>query len=208
MWPRPVTVVEADPDGGRLAVRHNWSLRAGLGTLAASVGNAHHRVAEIRNVACGRNLSVVTAPVNPDDVIEAIGELSGTNWRLDEILGTDVLISVGIIRPGSPSETLMKNSDARMMVMRCTIDDVAAVLHRRQLLQGIGAWSILTAGGRLTTIQIARAVPWPVLADLLPSDRHNSAILRRRISEFAVALQPRLVTCDSSLVTNIGPDSR
>lgn len=207
MWPRPVTVVEADPDGGRLAVRHNWSLRAGLGNLAASVGNAHHQVANIGNVAGKQNLRVVTAPVNPDDVIKAIGELSGSTGRLDDLLGTDVLISVGIIRPESPSETLIRSADARMLVMRCTIDDVAAVLHRRQLLQGIGEWSILTAGGRLTTIQVARAVSWPILADLLPSNRHNSAILRRRISEFAIALQPPLIHCESSPVMNIGPDN-
>ena len=36
LWPRPVTVIEADPDGGRLAARHDWDVRPGLVELAAA----------------------------------------------------------------------------------------------------------------------------------------------------------------------------
>jgi hypothetical protein len=125
----------------------------------------------------------------PEDVIYELQELSNTACHLEEVLGTDVLISIGTIRPGSPATALIERADARLLVMRCTIEDIAAVLHRRQLLQSTGAWTVLTAGGRLTTIDVARCIHWPVLADLLPSDRHNSLVLRQRIGELAATLK-------------------
>lgn len=205
MWPRPVTVVEADPDGGRLATRYNWMVRPGLRTLASMLQDfpqghvqrwtrAGTDVNEFETsdrtaVPFGRRCHVVTAPVAPDEVIEVIYELSASSGRMDEVLGTDVLVSVGTIRPGSPSETLIKKADGRMLVMRRTIEDVSVVLHRRRLLQDSGTWTILTAGGRLTTVELSRVIHWPVLADLLPSDRHNCSVLRQRIGEFATSLQ-------------------
>lgn len=205
MWPRPITVVEADPDGGRLAVRHNWMVRPGLGMLVSMLQETHHvreyqlnrddftnvysNIGEAKTGGYGGNIRVVTAPVAPDEVIEFLCEISASTWRMDDVLGTDVLVSVGTIRPGSPSETLIKKADARLLVLRRTIENVAAVIHRRRLLQDIGAWTILTAGGRLTTVELSRVIHWPVLADLLPSDRQNGAVLRQRIAEFAASLR-------------------
>lgn len=189
MWPRPVTVVEADPDGGRLAARHNWRIRPGLGTLAASLQQSGSVDTDNGTASYGADLKVVAAPAAPEDVISAMRQLSESAKKLEAVLGTDVLISVGTVRPESPASTLIECADARLLVMRCTIDDVSAVVHRRKLLQATGDWTVLTAGGALTTIEIARVIHWPVLADLLPSDRRNSVILRRRIGEFAANLR-------------------
>jgi hypothetical protein len=217
MWPRPVTVVEADPDGGRLAVRHNWPIRPGLGALAASLnqspqgGWAWQSSREVSGQALndpkiygrsiyGSDFRVIPAPAAPDDVITAVSELAVCPWRIEEVLGTDVLISVGTIRPGSPASALIERADARLLVMRCTIEDVSAVLHRRHLLQSVGSWTVLTAGGRLDTVDVARVIHWPVLADLLPSDRRNSLVLRQRIEEFATTL--RTENANPGAVTN------
>lgn len=189
MWPRPVTVVEADPDGGRLAARHNWRIRPGLGALAASLRQMHGTNSDSGAASYGADLKVVAAPASPEEVISVIPYLSDSARRIDEVLGTDVLVSVGTIRPGSPASALIESADARLLVMRCTIDDVSAVVHRRKLLQAIGTWTVLTAGGALTTVDISRVIHWPVLADLLPSDRRNTIILRRRIGEFAANLR-------------------
>jgi hypothetical protein len=56
-------------------------------------------------------------------------------------------------------------------------------------LQSTGTWTVLTAGGCLNTIDVARCIHWPVLADLLPSDRRNSLVLRQRIGELAATLK-------------------
>ena len=221
MWPRPVTVVEADPDGGRLAVRHNWPLRSELGALAASLqqtpqggswawhsgsetsgSNLHEqnisrRTMYSRPTMYGNDFRVVVAPAAPDDVITAVSKLALSPRRMEEVLGTDVLISVGTIRPGTPVSALLESADARLLVMRCTIEDVSAVLHRRGLLQSVGPWTILTAGGGLTTVDIARVIHWPVLADLLPSDRRNSLVLRQRIGELAATLRRPKTNADA-----------
>jgi len=197
MWPRPVTVIEADPDGGRLAVRHNWHLRPGLAALTSSLRGFSNALAPVEpasteneNFGSTRgHIRVITAPLAPEEVIAELRELSSTASRLEEVLGTDVLISIGTIRPGSPATALIEAADARLLVMRCTVEDVAAVLHRRQLLQSTGTWTVLTAGGCLTTIDVARCIHWPVLADLLPSDRRNSLVLRQRIGELAATLK-------------------
>lgn len=177
-WPRPVTVIEADPDGGRLACRHG--LRPGLTDLAHAlrfgrpVGTQDHVSA----------VSLVPAPPDPEETIGAIDGITSVVGSLETSLGTDVLFNVGILRPSSPADGITRAADARILMMRCTLDDVAAVLHRHRTLETLGRWSILTAGGSLTTIQISRVIKWPVLAELIPLDGHNMSILARRISEF------------------------
>ena len=188
MWPRPITVVEADPDGGRLAVRLHGRVRPALHDLVSSLRPCSRHSSIVTGDTFGPDIRVVAAPASPDEVIEAIQHLRHSIRHLDDLLGTDVLVSVGTVRPNSPSDDLTKSADGRLLVMRCTIEDIAAVVHRRRMLQAVGPWTVLTAGGRLTTVEVARVVHWPVLADLLPADRSNSATLRRRIREFAVEL--------------------
>lgn len=182
-WPRPVTVIEADPDGGRLACRHG--LRPGLSDL-------------VTGLRCGRSVQVSghvsTVPVVPasPDPEETIGALHGITpmvGRLQMALGTDVLFSVGIPRPHSPSDGITRATDARILMMRCTLDDVAVVLHRHRTLEALGRWSILTAGGSLTTLQVSRVIRWPILADLLPFDRGNDSILSQRMAEFVIYIE-------------------
>lgn len=199
LWPRPVTVIEADPDGGRLSVRHGGRLRPGLCSLVASLCGSHPTDKWNWATAYSPDVHVVPAPTAPEDVISAVGRLSSSDLELDRVIGTDVLISIGVIRPNTPCTALACEADARLLVMRSTIDDVAAVIHRRKTLETFGTWTVLTAGGNLTTVEVARNVHWPVLADLLPSDRRNSAILRQRIEEFATS-----ISSNQGLVQNSG----
>lgn len=179
-WPRPVTVIEADPDGGRLASRHG--LRPGLLDLVSTLRQG-------RSIQIPDHVSavpVVSAPPDPEEAIKAIHGITPMVGSLGTTLGTDVLFSVGALRPRSPSGGITRATDARILMMRCTLDDVAAVLHRHRILESFGHWSILTAGGSLSTLQVARVIRWPVLAELLPFDRRSVSHLAQRVAEFIV----------------------
>jgi hypothetical protein len=179
-WPRPVTVIEADPDGGRLACR--LGLRPGLSDFVSKL-RCRRSIQVADRVSA---VPVVPAPPDPDETIRAIRGISPMVASLGEILGTDVLLSVGVLRPRSPSDEITRATDARILMMRCTLDDVAAVLYRRRLLESLGRWSILTARGSLTTLQVSRVIRWPVLAEIVPLDRSSVSLLSQRVAEFVV----------------------
>lgn len=182
-WPSPVTVVEADPDGGRLAHRHG--LRPGLSDLATVL----RRGTSVQVPGRVLRIPVVPASPDPEETIVALHRIAPMVGRLQMALGTDVLFDVGILRPQSPSEGITRATDARILMMRCTLDDVAVVLHRHRTLQALGRWTVLTAGGSLTTPQVSRVIRWPILADLTPFDRRNQTVLSQRMAEFAIFVE-------------------
>jgi len=184
MWPNRVCVVEADPDGGRLAARHNWEVRPGLVELAArlrSQGGRQDSVSEFMRQH-GDGVSVIVAPPAAEPVIAALGVLSGRPTLLEETIGTDVIVNVGRVRPDSPARELIAAADIRLLITRTDLEDVVSVVHRTDHLRSLGDWKVLTAGGRYGIHEVDRAVEWPVIADLLPSDRRSSARLREAVT--------------------------
>jgi len=184
LWPREVTVIEADPDGGRLAARKDWPPRPGLVDLATStratselVGNLSHAIDSRRRV--------VVAPPAPEAVIAALRLLTASTGRLDDRLGTDVLVDVGRLRPETPALPLLEIADRRVLVVRRDAEDVVATMHRRSLLDSVGEWQILNAGGRYPIDEVRTALSWPVGADLLPSNKREAALLRSTIDFLA-----------------------
>jgi|GEM_PF-6562710 len=182
-WPRPVTVIEADPDGGRLACRHG--LRPGLTDFARTL----RRGRPIQVDDHVSTVPVVSAPPDPEETIKAIHGITPMVGSLGTILGTDALLNVGVLRPRSPSDGITRSSDARILMMRCTLDDLAAVVYRHPLLESLGQWSILTTGGSLTTLQVSRVIRWPILAELLPFDRRSRSTLSQRMAEFVIFVE-------------------
>jgi hypothetical protein len=63
-------------------------------------------------------------------------------------------------------------------------------VHRQPLLKELGEWKVLAAGGRYKIDELAKAIEWPVIADLLPSDRRSSAALKMTIAQLATAQHP------------------
>lgn len=184
MWPNRVCVIEADPDGGRLAARHNWEVRPGLVELAArlrSQGGRQDSVSEFMRQH-GDGVSVIVAPPAAEPVIAALGVLSGRPTLLEETIGTDVIVNVGRVRPDSPARELIAAADIRLLITRTDLEDVVSVVHRTDHLRSLGDWKVLTAGGRYGIHEVDRAVEWPVIADLLPSDRRSSARLREAVT--------------------------
>lgn len=186
LWPHHPAVVEADPDGGRLAVRHNWEFRPGLGELAAAlrtdmgspVESAAHR---LRN-----GVKVVVAPPSVESVLVSVDALSQSLALLEARTTCDVLIDVGIVRPGTPARDLIAGATRRVIVVRKDVDELVVLAHRRPFLESMGEWSVLTAGGRLKSEEVMEAIQWPVLADLLPNDRRASAKLKTALENLSI----------------------
>ena len=66
---------------------------------------------------------------------------------------------------------------------------MVALVHRQPLLKELGEWQVLAAGGRYKIDELAKAIEWPVIADLLPSDRRSSAALKMTIAKIAATQQ-------------------
>lgn len=209
LWPHPPVVVEADPDGGRLAVRHDWDLRPGLGDLIALLqsdsstgpstngrtGNGHVDTAGA-NDAHGdpvdtvahrlRNgVRIVVSPPAIEAVSASMPSLARAVSTLEKRSAADIIVDVGIIRPESPACNVITAASRRIIVVRKEADDVVALAHRRPLLESMGDWFVLTAGGRMRTEDVTQAVDWPVVADLLPHDRKSSAKLRASLARLS-----------------------
>jgi hypothetical protein len=191
MWPTPVTVIEADPDGGRLAARHNWELRPGLAELAAHVRTPATSTLDPQSLrrTYRNDVSVVVAPPSAEQVIAALSIIAPHTRTLDQVLGTDVIINVGRVRPNTPASDIVRAADTRLLISRTDLDDVVALVHRQPLLKELGEWKVLAAGGRYKIDELAKAIEWPVIADLLPSDRRSSAALKLTIAKIATAHQ-------------------
>ena len=185
MWPRPITVVEADPDGGRLAARHDWDVRPGLVDLATAVrsrSESSPRLAPLLR-RHSDDVSVIVAPPAVEPIMASLPVLAQHRDRLDEIVGTDVMVVVGRVRPDSPANELARAADLRLLVTRTDLEDVVAVVHRSDHLRALGSWQVLTAGGRYDAAEVARTIEWPVVADLLPDNPKSSARLRQTVRE-------------------------
>lgn len=192
LWPHPPTVVEADPDGGRLAVRHNWDLRPSLADLASSIRSGAAPRNPLESIAhrLRSGVRVVTAPPAAESVGAALPVLTNhllERERAESESPTDVLIVVGVVRPDTPARDLIVAATRRILVVRKDEDEVVALAHRRSVLESMGDWVVLTAGGRLRTRDVVTAIRWPVIADLLPKDRRNSDILRASLARLAAS---------------------
>lgn len=198
LWPHPPAVVEADPDGGRLAVRHDWDLRPGLVDLVAHVES--HQSSQTPERSSERDpldavahrlrngVRIVVSPPNIEAVLDVMPGLARAITHLDRWATGDVLIDVGVVRPGSPARDVISAATRRIIVVRKEVDDIVALAHRRHLLESMGEWSVLTAGGRLRADEVMGAIKWPTLADLLPNDRKSSTRLRASLASMASSL--------------------
>ena len=203
LWPRAVTVIEADPDGGRLAARHNWEVRPGLAELAAHIRTPETSILDPQTLRrhYRNHVSVVVAPPSAEQVIAALAVLAPHARRIDQMMGTDVIFDIGRVRPGTPAAELLRSADSRLLITRTDLDDVVALVHRHQLLKDLGDWKILAAGGRYKLDELAKAIEWPVMADLLPADRKASSHLRESVAQLARSfdLPETLMTSTRSL---------
>jgi hypothetical protein len=130
-------------------------------------------------------VGVVVAPPAAEPVMAALTVLATRTDEIESLVGTDVIIDVGRVRPDSPANALVASADRRLLVTRTDLEDIVSVVHRADHLRSLGEWSVLAAGGRYGTAEVDRAIEWPVIADLLPDNPKSSSKLRKTVASLS-----------------------
>lgn len=165
-----VLLVEADGDGGRLAAWLDLAVRPGLTDLAASCRMGLADPDELWHFAQAdaSQLPIVVAHPAADAVgaaLRASAAPLGEALRAASARGADLVVDIGRFRPGSPVAPLAAAADHRLVVTRPTLDGVALLRHRSELLQAWGGCTVVCVGSRpYAAADIARVAGHDVLA--------------------------------------------
>lgn len=208
-WPRPCVLVEADPDGGRLAARCGLPARPGLVDLAAVARSGRVAPGDLRRVAqrSADGVDVLVAHPDPD---QTRGVLRSSAARIGDALGAldgvDALVDVGRLRPDSEALPLVTVSALTVVVAGTRLEDIAAMVHRRRLLDQFASCNevglVVTASGEHVAEELAAAVRLRLIG-VRPgrSVRRSSERARRRAAQWTRGLALDL----AARVTDSGP---
>jgi MinD-like ATPase involved in chromosome partitioning or flagellar assembly len=185
-WPRRSLVVDADPDGGRLAARCDLPVRPGLTELAGAARTGLSDPADVWRFVqrSPMGLDLVVAHPAAEQVASALRAASAP--IVDALLrlgDTDVLVDVGRVRPGTLAGALLLAADRRIIVTGTRLDDTVALTHRLDLLDGFGGAEIVVAGvGEYSSAELAHVLGRPVLSSR-PGRRSRRSTARSRRRE-------------------------
>jgi hypothetical protein len=188
-WPKPCVVVEADPDGGRLAARLELAVRPGLVDLAGAARRGDQPDSALWRFAQRDRRGLAVVPCHPAaEQVQALLRSTAepiARWctSCDE---HDVVLDVGRWRPGAATSTLARAAHRRVVVVRGEPEDVVALVHRRDLLAAVGGVEVVVVAGTYGRREVARVVPWPILAELPADARRRTA--RRVVGQLARTL--------------------
>jgi hypothetical protein len=196
-WPSRCLVIDADPDGGRLAARCDVPVRPGLTELAGAARTGLNDAADVWRFAqrAPSGIDVVVAHPAAEQVASALRAASvpiaDALARLDD---TDVLVDVGRVRPGTLAAALLSAADRRIVVTGTRLDDTVALTHRLDLLDGFGGADIVVGGGgEYSASELAHVLGRPVLSTRPGRrTRRSTALSRRREGRWLVGLARHL----------------
>jgi hypothetical protein len=184
-WPRPpdgrVLLVEADPDGGSLAIRLDLHGDPGLLSLtsAARHGAIDPSLVGAHSQPLAGGVDVLVGSAAPEQMGLA---LSASGERLPAMLascpGLDVVVDVGRASSRSVASWWTRRADLVVLVARPRRDEVEGIAHR--------AADLVEAGCRVGLVCIG-ATPHPPgefaevagveLLGVIDEDRHSAAAL-------------------------------
>jgi hypothetical protein len=178
-------VVEADPSGGDLALRFFLPAAPGLVSLAAAArrgGDADLVWRHSQKLPGG--LPVVAAPPDADQSRAALSALApdptgglGVLRASADEPDTVVIVDCGRVDPGSPALSIVRCSNAVLLLSRAHADDLA---HLPRRLPSVGRWSpnpvLLLAGEGYSTAEVARELGVVPLGRI-PDDPTGAAVL-------------------------------
>ena len=172
-------IVEADPDGGRLAARLDLAVRPGLTELAgaARVGIAADdlwRYAQLHD-----DIAVVVAHPASEQVHAALRAAASHIGEALCRLGATVVIDVGRLRPGSPALALAALADHTVIVSDNDVEAIVSLTHRTKLLQGIGRSLVVLADAKpYAAADVERAAGVAVWGTVPRASNHKRARAR------------------------------
>lgn len=168
-------VVEADLDGGVLAVRYSLGREPGLTTFAASGGDAGSSWRTHAQDAGG-----IPVLVGPDAPSAAASLWTTAGERItDQLIAADgvAVIDAGRLRALTP---VVARSDVLAVLVSPVAEQLVALTHRLATLQQSirGAVGVVLAGnGPYGAADLESSLDIPVLGDL-PDDRNTAEALR------------------------------
>ncbi|MBW3642406.1 MAG: hypothetical protein KY447_05775 [Actinobacteria bacterium] len=208
-WLERALLVEADPDGGVLALRYGLSREPGLVTLAAARQlSAEGVFAHAQPLPGG--LVAVPAPESPERVSHL---LHTTGARLGSLLaglaGVAVVVDAGRLGPSSPASCLVPAAAATVLVARPRAEELVAGAERVGALAAMGArvGMVLVGSGPYRAEEVATHLRCPVLGTIaddpaaartLAQGGSGKALARSALARSARALAASLVAGPSS----------
>lgn len=206
-WGGPCVLVEADPDGGRLAARLELAARPGVADLAAAARRGGRPEPALWRFAQRDRSGVAVLPCHPAAeqvcaLLRAAAEPLAA-W-CTACVDHDVVVDVGRWRPGSPSLPLARAADRRLAVVRGEPEDIVALVHRAELLQALGGVDVVVMAGTYGRREVAQVVPWPVAAEVPARATRRAA--RRIVHELANDLSPSRSRAAEALAAAEPPD--
>ena len=175
---RPAMLVEADPDGGVLAARHDLPLAPSLTDLA---GAARRSITaddlDRYSQRLGQSLPTIVAHPSAEQTSAALRASAGTLATAFASSGLEVTVDVGRWRADSPARPIVDLATAVVLVARPVLEDVVQIVQFATTFPGRERVRLVLAGDRpFTAVQIAEATGFAVAASIPGSD---SGVVRR-----------------------------
>jgi hypothetical protein len=151
VWPRPVALVEADADGGVLALRYGLSRHPGLTDLAASLRESPSPEVLLRAAQTlpGSDLPVVVAPESGRIATHVLADVgSSLSAWLAAVDGVDLVVDCGRLGPRSAAAPLLADGSEVLVVSRPRADELYAAAHGVAELPGTHAPGLVLVGDR------------------------------------------------------------
>lgn len=184
-WPtsegRRKLLIEADADGGSLAIRYQLGRQPGLLTLAAAGRHGLSRDelwAHAQELPGG--LAAIVAPERPDRasaVLSANGNSLGA-W-LAALGDVDVIADCGRLSPSSPTTAFANHADVVLFVARPMAEQIQPATERAAAMRAAGrtvGW-VLIGERPYSGVEVTAATGVPVVA-VLPDDPRSAAALQ------------------------------
>jgi hypothetical protein len=186
-WPRPGAVLlEADPDGGDLAVRFGHHPDPGLVSFAAAARSGTDPGLLRRHVQRLRlDIDVVLAPPG-DSAIAAVQTVAYGGVQVLRHAAGDatVVVDVGRLAQGGPGLAVAAMAADVVLVARPTLDQLIQVRARlgwlREALGG-RLWLALSGPGFYRAAEVARTLGVEVIGEVPRNDRSGAGVLAGRL---------------------------
>lgn len=168
-------LVEADADGGVLALRYGLGREPGLVTLAAARRSSGVAVLDHAQRLPG-GLPVVVAPESPERATQL---LRTAGERLAALLavpdGPDIVVDAGRLSPSSPALRLAAAASINLVVARPRAEELVAAAERVASL-GAGAALVLVGSGPYSAGDVFTQLGCPVAGTVAEDLRAAQAL--------------------------------
>jgi hypothetical protein len=163
---RPALLVEADPDGGVLAARHDLSLVPSLTDLA---GAARRSITsddlDRYSQRLGPSLPAIVAHPSAEQTSAALRASAASLATAFARSGLEVMVDIGRWRADSPARPIVEQARTVLLVARPVLEDVVQIVQLSATFPGSERVRLVLAGERpFSRTQVAEATGFDVVA--------------------------------------------